>query len=556
MDSVQRFFDSDNIFMPHGHCYLWYPEILWLNIGADLLIALSYFSIPLALFYFAHKRQDMPFRGIFLLFSFFITLCGLTHLFGIWTIWHPDYGEQGLLKAATGIVSFATAMTVWRLMPVLMKLPSPTVLQDANNKLLAANEEIETQVKERTAALQSAKTLLEENEVELRKAYDAAKSANQAKSQYLAHMSHEIRTPLSAVTTIANLLPRTGKFNAKQEELIDTLRIGANSLLDLINNILDISKIEAGEFTLENAPYEWDALIDDTARVVSVRASEKNIELRTNTGALTGQWLMGDRARLRQVLTNLLGNAIKFTEEGTVSLSADVEADGSVVAIRVSDTGIGIPEDKLETVFEQYKQSGNSIASQYGGTGLGLAITRHLVEMMGGSITAESTLGEGSTFHVRLPLIKSDAPAEDTPAAQSPATKKKKAASRKILLVEDYPANVLVATTLLDELGHTYDIARTGKEALELQAQDAIYYAVLMDVNMPEMNGLEATKAWRKKEEERGEPRTPIIGLTAHAMTGDDQFCIDAGMDGYLPKPLTIDSLQSTLDSVAYFHEG
>lgn len=555
MDSVQRFFDSDNIFMPHGHCYLWYPEILWLNIGADVLIALSYFSIPLALGYFAHKRRDMPFRGIFLLFTAFITLCGLTHLFGIWTIWHPDYGEQGLLKALTGLVSFATAVTVWRLMPVLMRLPSPTVLQEANNKLLAANEEIEKQVKERTAALQSAKSLLESNEVELRKAYDAAKNANQAKSQYLAHMSHEIRTPLSAVTTIANLLPRTGEFNAKQQELIDTLRIGANSLLDLINNILDISKIEAGEFALENHPFEWDALIDDTARVISIRAQEKNIELRSNTGALTGQWLMGDRARLRQVLMNLLGNAVKFTESGSVSLSASVEGDGSIVLIHVSDTGIGIPEDKLDAVFEQYKQSDHGIASQYGGTGLGLAITRHLVEMMGGSITVESTLGEGSTFAVRLPLIKAETPSDEDTSAKTAATKQKPAAL-KILLVEDYPANVLVATTLMDELGHSYDIARTGKEALELQAQDAIYDAVLMDVNMPEMNGLEATKAWRKNEEERGEPRTPIIGLTAHAMAGDDQQCLDAGMDSYLAKPLTIDTLQTALESVAHIREG
>lgn len=258
MNSIQRFFDSDDIFMPHGHCYLWYPEILWLNVLGDAIIAFSYFSIPVALAYFAHKRKDIPFNHLFILFGCFILLCGMTHLFGIWTIWHPDYGEQGLLKAATAFVSLLTAIMIWRLMPALMRLPSPTVLQEANEKLHATNQLIEAEVLERTAALAEANQKLEASEKELRAASETASRANEAKSHFLAHMSHEIRTPLSVVTTIADVLPRTGKFTAKQQELIETLQVGSEALLALINNILDISKIEAGEFELEELPFEWD----------------------------------------------------------------------------------------------------------------------------------------------------------------------------------------------------------------------------------------------------------------------------------------------------------
>lgn len=550
MNSIQRFFDSDDIFMPHGHCYLWYPEILWLNVLGDAIIAFSYFSIPVALAYFAHKRKDIPFNHLFILFGCFILLCGMTHLFGIWTIWHPDYGEQGLLKAATAFVSLLTAIMIWRLMPALMRLPSPTVLQEANEKLHATNQLIEAEVLERTAALAEANQKLEASEKELRAASETASRANEAKSHFLAHMSHEIRTPLSVVTTIADVLPRTGKFTAKQQELIETLQVGSEALLALINNILDISKIEAGEFELEELPFEWDALIDDTARVVSVRANEKGIDLRTNTGALTGCWLMGDRARLRQILTNLLGNAVKFTEEGEVALTANIEQEDSttpMICLTISDSGIGIPADKLERVFELYGQSDSSMSTQYGGTGLGLAITRHLVEMMGGDIKLESVEGEGTVALVRLPLQKTDAPANsEAPKSVKPATTTER--GLKILLVEDYPGNILVATTLLDELGYSYDLAKTGKEALSLQEQDATYDAVLMDINMPEMDGLEATRIWREREEERGEPRTHIIGLTAHAMAGDDARCLAAGMDSYLPKPLTLESLRNALE--------
>lgn len=550
MDFLGHLLDPAGEFMPHGHCYYWYPEILWLHVSADALIALSYFSIPVALAYFAHKRRDMPFRGLFLLFSAFILLCGITHLFGIWTIWNPHYGPQGLLKAATGLASFLTAFVIWRLMPKILRLPSPTNLQRINDELQSTNQAIEQKVAMRTAALESAKKKLEENEKELRTATDMANKANQAKSIFLAHMSHEIRTPLSVVTTIADLLPRTGTFNAKQEELIDTLHASAHSLMGLINDVLDISKIEAGEFELDEQPFEWDALIDDTARVISVRANEKDITLRTNTGALTGKWLMGDAKRLRQVVLNLLGNAVKFTDKGEVSLSVTTEEQQQeTLVLKVS--GIGIAPESQEHIFDKFRQSDSSIAGRYGGTGLGLAITRHLVEQMGGTIAVESTLGEGSVFTVRLPLRLVEA---DAPAATAPAVEKQNQAAeheaRKVLLVEDYPANILVASTLLDELGYRYDVAKNGREALDLQAQDASYYAVLMDVNMPELNGLDATRLWREQEEARGEPRTPIIGLTAHALAGDDTRCLNAGMDSYLPKPLTLENLQAALEKV------
>jgi signal transduction histidine kinase/CheY-like chemotaxis protein len=553
MSALQHFFDADNEYMPHGHCYLWYPEILWLHVIADATIALSYFSIPIALCYFAIKRNDIPFRRVFGLFATFIILCGITHLAGMWVIWNPDYGPQGIIKAITAIVSFFTAIAVWRMLPKALTLPSPNDLIYANEELHKTNLRIEQQVTERTSALQTAKGQLEDNEKALREAYEEARRANQAKSDFLAHMSHEIRTPLSSVITIADLLPRSGNFNAKQQELLDTMRAGAHSLYDLISDILDISKIEAGEFELVNRPFEWDVLIDDTARVIAIRAEEKGITLRTNAGTLTGKWLMGDRARLRQILTNLLGNAVKFTHEGEVALVADVELDTQnhpQLVITISDTGIGIPPEQHEAIFDKFRQSDISVSGNYTGTGLGLAICHHLVGMMDGNISLQSEVGKGSAFTVRIPLHEVSPPEESSGRPIQHDDTAGKTHMRKILLVEDYPGNIIVATTLLDELGYTYDIANTGKQALELQEQDAIYHAVLMDVNMPEMDGLEATREWRKREEIRGEPRTFIIGLTAHAMAGDDIQCLDAGMDCYLAKPLTLEILQSVLEKV------
>lgn len=551
MSALQRLFDADNEYMPHGHCYLWYPEILWLHVISDTLIALAYFSIPIALCYFSFKRSDIPFRRIFGLFAAFIILCGLTHSFGIWTIWNPDYGPQGLLKAMTAIVSVITAIALWRMMPLALKLPSPRDLQRANEELQKTNQRIEQEVAERTADLEAAKAKLEANEHELRIACDKARRANQAKTDFLAHMSHEIRTPLSSVITIADLLPRSGTFNAKQQELIEAMQAGAHSLFDLINDILDISKIEAGEFELNPQPYEWDALMNETIRVIAIRAQEKGIALRCNTTALTGKWLHGDRLRLRQVLLNLLGNAVKFTEEGEVALVAHIDqsdAEQPQLVIDVSDTGIGIPAAQHESIFNRFHQSAISASNNFAGTGLGLAISRHLIGLMGGTILLQSAEGRGSVFTIRIPLCEVTPPVDIKADHMQPDSLTTDKGERRILLVEDYPGNIIVATTLLEELGYSYDIAYNGKEALALQGEDK-YFTVLMDVNMPEMDGLEATTEWRKREEANGWPHTHIIGLTAHALAGDDLRCLDAGMDSYLPKPLTLEILQSVLSA-------
>ncbi|MCH2547676.1 MAG: ATP-binding protein [Alphaproteobacteria bacterium] len=525
-------------------------EELWLHIFSDAIIAACYLAVAAALYVLKRKRPDNPLNPIFMAFMAFLMLCGFIHVLEIYSVWLGSFQFHNIVKIMAAMLSLVATFVIWRRLPTAFNVPSAAALLNANEELQKTNLRIEQQVAERTAALEATTAELEEKEKQMRLAYDEARRANAAKSEFLAHMSHEIRTPLSSVTTIADILPRTGNFNAKQTELIETLQVGAHSLLDLINDILDISKIEAGEFELYERPYEWDSLIADTARVISVRAEEKNLTLRTNTGAISGTWLMGDRARLKQVLLNLLSNSLKFTDEGEISLTANVNnrhGNAPQLIIAISDTGIGIPETQKELIFEKFRQSDCSVSGNHGGTGLGLAITRHLVGLMGGTITLQSTVGKGSTFTITMPLREVDATEANAVTINTTNYDTSKD-TRKILLVEDYPGNIIVATSLLDELGYSYDIARNGREALELQEQDVIYYAVLMDINMPEINGLEATRKWRESEERRGEPRVPIIGLTAHALTGDDAQCFDAGMDDYAAKPLTLETLQDVLD--------
>lgn len=393
----------------------------------------------------------------------------------------------------------------------------------------------------------NAKLLLESQQ------YAAAlQEADQRKDEFLANMSHEIRTPMNAVIGLANILANSSPLTPKQKEFIDTLRTSADALLGLINDLLDISKIESSPIEFEEIPFRLTDVVNEAMRMMQVRAAEKGLTLMfdNQSFALGDRLHVGDPARLRQILLNLCSNGIKFTDKGSITIEIDCEKSETAVdhiVLRVRDTGIGIPPEKLDAVFQKFVQADSSINRKYGGTGLGLAITRSLVERMGGTIQVESVLGSGSTFLIRLPLPV--ASSNETPMIQpTPVKAPVDAAPDKprILLVEDHPTNVLVARTFIEEFGYQIDVAGDGLQALALASENP-YAAILMDVQMPGMDGFEATARIREHEKQHGRTPKPIIGMTAHALIGDRERCLNAGMDDYITKPFNPDELEEKL---------
>lgn len=544
MDRVAQFF-STNYLPPHGYYFLWMPEIVWLHVVADLLIATAYFSIPLALWRFARKRPDIPFHKVFILFATFITLCGLTHVFGILTLWVPAYGWQGILMLLTGLVSATTAVFVWRIMPSALTLPSPSELQQINITLAESKAETERQVRERTAELEYA------NE-QLVVARQKAEEANDAKTDFLANMSHEIRTPMNVVIGLSDILAKSKPLTIQQKEFVDTLRVSANTLMALIDDLLDIAKIETHAMELEQIPFSVHEVIEEIARIMDIRAREKGLSFTYQPDdAITQRRFKGDPNRLRQIILNLCSNAVKFTEAGSVTISVachatDEPATESVV-VTVSDSGIGIAPEKQDKIFEKFVQADTSINRKFGGSGLGLSIVKSLVTLMRGTIEVQSKAGLGSRFIVDVPLTVVEEMAVKKTAAK-PA-RRGRARRMHVLLVEDYEPNIMVAKSILQEYQYSCDVAKDGEAAIE-KFKSEQYDLVLMDVQMPRMNGLDATRRLRQHEKEHGMERTPIIGLTAHATAADRDKCLAAGMDDYVSKPFDPDVLHEKMTAL------
>lgn len=372
-----------------------------------------------------------------------------------------------------------------------------------------------------------------------------AVDANQAKSDFLAHMSHEIRTPLTAISGIAEIFEgNMDSLNDKQKQLVSTLSSSTTALKDLITDLLDFSKIESGEIDLVDVDFSLSEMFQEVISIMSLKASEKGLSFVFDYHDVKEKTFIGDKVRIRQVLINLVGNAIKFTDEGSVRVRAFVEDRNGVDFLRVDvvDTGLGISSENFDLVFERFKQADASVSRKYGGTGLGLPISKNLVRLMGGNIFLNSELGNGSTFSMLLPMRISEAVDDESKGDQisRKLTKTIQAAlsdETKILLVEDYEGNVVVISHILEEAGLCFDVARNGEEAVEKWSEH-YYDLILMDVQMPKMDGFAATAFIRKAEENDDLNRTPIIGMTAHALVGDKDKCIKAGMDAYLPKPI------------------
>lgn len=561
---------SSSSFVPHGHCYLWQTNLVSLHVVSDALIALAYYSIPITLFYLVRKRHDLPFEWVFLLFAAFIVSCGTTHILDIWTLWYPTYWVSGLVKAFTALISVIAAVQLFPLMPKVLALPSPAQLENANLALHAQVTErlriekelkryqtqLESLVAERTQALTDANHTLQEEIIERRQieeernrlltreqaARAEAEQANRIKDEFLAVLSHELRTPMGPILGWSKLL-LGGKLDPMKSRIaLTTIERNAKLQVQLIADLLDVSKILSGKLSLNVTAVDLNTVITAALETVQLAADAKTLQVQTLLPA-TASIVRGDVVRLQQVVWNLLSNAIKFMPIGgqiEVSLAhVDTQAQ-----IRVKDTGKGISVSFLPYVFDHFRQEDGTTTRHFGGLGLGLAISRQIVELHGGRIWVES-LGEhqGATFTVELPLLRTPNLIENVADTALASLDDLPLTNLRVLVVDDEPDSREIVAFVLEQAGA--EVIAVGAAIAALQTLQSMHFDILIsDIGMPEMDGyafIQQVRQLRVGED------ILAIALTAYAGEVDQQQAILAGFQTHIPKPVEPEDLVSTV---------
>ncbi|EGK83486.1 hybrid sensor histidine kinase/response regulator [Microcoleus vaginatus PCC 9802] len=563
-DLLSTFFSNN--FIPHGHCYLWKPGLVWLHLTSDALTTLAYFSVAVAIVYFTSKRKDLPAHTVILLVGFFFifALCGTTHLMGIVTLWHPIYWVSGLIKAVTGAWSFYTfTFLLIPLIPVALDTPSPAQLaltnqelEESRRRIQAINVELEQRVQERTSQLEASNRTKDELLMREQIIRAEAEAANRAKDEFLSILSHELRTPLNAILGWSTMLRQKHLSEDKVARALETIERNAKSQAQLIEDILDISRIITGKLRLRVRPVNLVSVIESAIESVHLAAEAKSIRLQSVLDSEAGP-LLGDADRLQQVVWNLLSNALKFTpKDGRVQIL--LQRVNSHVEITVSDTGAGISSDFLPFVFDRFSQHDSTTTRSYGGLGLGLAIVRQLVELHGGTVTVVSPgIGQGTTFTVKLPVMIIHLP----PSAPEPLNSLVEAKGRfqasptleglQILVVEDEADALELLSTILEKYGAEVMAVASVKEALTIieTATDRRIDVLVSDIGMPDEDGYSLIHQLRQLEAQRG-GRLPAIALTAYARNDDRQQALLAGFQMHLTKPVDAAELVAVVASL------
>lgn len=493
------------------NCGGWTSIEGWLHIASDIGIFAAYFAIPVALIYFVSKRKDIPFNRIFLLFASFILFCGAGHLLDAVVFYYPIYRVAGLLKLATAIVSLGTFLVLLRLIPKALEVPA----------LVTKNELLQ--------------------------------KADATKSEFLANMSHEIRTPMTAILGYTELLYEEGelaKAPPARIEAIQTIRRNGEHLLEIINDILDISKIESGTLELECQSCSPVDIVNDVISLMKIRAKAKGIQLAVQFETRMPATIQTDPTRLRQILVNLIGNAVKFTEAGRVDVVLRTSlGERPQLEFDVVDTGTGVPTKLVAGLFKPFAQADNSTTRKFGGTGLGLSISQRLARRLGGDVVLVSSIPTvGSKFRAIIdtgPIVKwstvSHRETNDAGMVPVESPQATNSAQRlqgcRILFAEDGPDNQRLISHILKKSGAEIEVVENGELAVSAALQQAAggtaFDVILMDMQMPVLDGYAATASLRQQGYDR-----PIIALTAHAMQGAREECLEAGCDDFATKPI------------------